>query len=345
LSDSTEDLQAQVNQARSDGNALRIRGGDSKAFYGNPADGDFRILDTRCHNGVIDYAPEELMIRVRAGTPLEEVQQLLSDNGQMLPFEPPHFGGAATMGGVVASGISGPRRPYTGAVRDFVLGVTLITGQGKVLSFGGQVMKNVAGYDVSRLVVGAMGTLGVILDVSFKVLPRPEGEVTLKLPDDTAVDVYNDLLRRPCGLSAQASFDNGFFVRVSESAAVDGERTDDGLWQSIANQSLPLFQQVGQQGSDLWRISLPRLSAQYFDDAVVTEWGGAQRWLVDPAESPHDTVQNGHATLFRSNNAGMRHRFQPLAPQLAVLHRNIKKHFDPSAIFNPDRLNWYNDAD
>ena len=333
--DGAEALTHVVRQAVASRLPLHIRGGNSKAFYGNPTDPECQELDTRCHAGVIDYIPEELMIRVRAGTPLAEVEQLLAEHDQMLPFEPPSFGAAATIGGVVASGLSGPRRPYVGAVRDFVLGITLLTGNGTVLSFGGQVMKNVAGYDVSRVVVGALGSLGVILDVSFKVLPQPVPEETLCLP----VEDYRSQLRAlgtpAIGLSAHAIIAGKQYVRV-RAGAIDGDAEDGKFWQALANHQLPQLQ----RGQSLWRISVPRSSTQ-FEDADVIEWGGALRWISDPRENPHAVLQSGHGTLFRTSKQGEIKRFHPLDPVVARIHANLKQQFDPKHIFNPERLNWY----
>ncbi len=339
--DTTDILQAEVSHALADGIPLWIRGGNSKAFYGNPAVAACRELDTQSHTGVIDYVPEELMIRVRSGTPLFEVQKLLDENGQMLPFEPPDFGGKATIGGVVAAGLSGPRRPWSGAVRDFVLGVTLLTGQAKVLSFGGQVMKNVAGYDVSRLVVGAMGTLGLILDISLKVLPRPESEVTLRVcPDDFRYRI-NKLFGASIGLSAHAYLEKNLYIRVNNRSGIDGDKVDNSLWHEINNHQLPVLQ----HGQNLWRISVPQSASEYLTQASVIEWGGALRWVADPTDDPHQIITTGHATLFRSSDVMQRNRFHPLDPVVARIHRNLKQHFDPRGIFNPDRLTWRSNAD
>src|SRR5881275_3339057 len=171
MQDIVEQFQDQVRRAAEARQPLRIRGGGTKDWYGMPPAGE--LLDTRAHAGIVDYEPTELVITARCGTPLAEIEAVLAERGQMLAFEPPHFGAGATIGGAIAAGLSGPRRPYAGAVRDFVLGARIVNGKGEDLSFGGRVIKNVAGYDVSRLMAGSLGTLGIITEISFKVLPRP----------------------------------------------------------------------------------------------------------------------------------------------------------------------------
>ena len=345
MSDSTSILRDQVAQAAGRSSPLRIVGGNSKHFYGNPQPCEYETLKTGIHSGVMDYAPEELMLRVRAGTPLAEVKSLLGQEGQMLGFEPPDFGGNATMGGVVAAGLSGPRRPSAGSVRDFVLGITLLTGDATVLSFGGQVMKNVAGYDVSRLMTGAMGTLGVILDISLKVLPRPGEELTWCRRADAAADerLLGQLRRNGLGLSATATVGDRFYVRASAEADVEGDVVDGALWDRLANQQLSAF-----EGGNLWRISVPRTAPTFMEQAAVVEWEGALRWLLDPAEDPRQTFAgagvSGHATLFRSDEGDRDDRFHPLDPLVGQIHRRLKQQFDPVGIFNPGRVNWYSNA-
>lgn len=326
--DATDSLKESVTDALQHKKPLWLRGGNSKSFFGNPSDTDCTELDLRPHAGVIDYVPDELVIRVRAGTPLSEVVELLEQEGQILPFEPPNFGGASTIGGVIASGLSGPRRPYTGAVRDYVLGVNLLSGNGSVLSFGGQVMKNVAGYDVSRLVVGAMGTLGIIMDVSLKVLPKYPTEVTLRV---------SELPGSIANLSAHAIVDGQHYIRVPEGEGLAGDVVDNDFWRQLATHELSSLQ----EGDALWRISVPPSSTQYLDEAVVVEWGGALRWVADPNEQPHEVLESGHATLFRTTDDSERNRFQPLDPVVARIHENLKHNFDPQEIFNPGRMTWH----
>ena len=198
---------------------LRLRGGGSKDFYGQRLDGE--VLDTRAYRGIVDYDPTELVITARCGTPLAEIESALADKGQLLAFEPPHFGDAATLGGCIAAGLSGPRRAAAGAVRDFVLGATLMNARGEVLRFGGRVMKNVAGYDVSRLLAGSLGTLGLIVDISLKVLPNPPAEATLsfEMEQATALRKLNEWAGKPLPISASAWRGGTLGVRLSGAAA------------------------------------------------------------------------------------------------------------------------------
>lgn len=350
MSDCTDTLRDRIAEAVARSSPLRVRGGDSKYFYGNQHDfGECEVLEVGAHSGIMDYVPAELMMRVRAGTPLAEVQAALSQEGQMLGFEPPDFGGNATIGGVVAAGLSGPRRSSAGSVRDFVLGVTLLTGDATVLSFGGQVMKNVAGYDVSRLMTGAMGTLGVILDVSLKILPRPREEKTWRCSVEPAnnASLLDRLRRDGLGLSATARLGDTFYVRASGEAQINGDILSDiesdNFWAALGNHQLPEF-----EGKNLWRISVPRTAPDFIREASVVEWEGAQRWLVEPQFDPRQMLSAGHCTLFRSDsrpdNAAHQDRFHPLDPLVGKIHRRLKQQFDPAGIFNPGRVNWYRDA-
>jgi glycolate oxidase FAD binding subunit len=262
-SDTTGRLQSAVASALEASTPLQIRAGGSKDFYGRTPTGE--LLDVGDHRGVISYQPSELVITARAGTPLAELEKTLAENHQLLPFEPPHFSRAATIGGTIACGLSGPRRPWGGAVRDLVLGTRIINGRGEVLRFGGEVIKNVAGYDVSRLMTGALGTLGVILDVSMKVLPIPEAEITLAFEIDasTAIETIGEIAGTACPLSGAMHFDGGLYLRLSGArAGVDaafkklgGElQTHDELWRQLRDHSLPFF---AHEGRNLWRLSVP----------------------------------------------------------------------------------------
>lgn len=342
------ELQDAVAHAAAAGTPLRIHGGNTKSFYGRAATGE--PLDVSAHRGVVSYEPTELVITARAGTPLKEVEETLAKNGQMLPFEPPHFGEATTLGGAVASGLSGPARPYAGSVRDFVLGVVCINGKGERLSFGGQVMKNVAGYDVSRLMVGAMGTLGVLLEVSLKVLPRPRDELTIAFSIDAAaaISTMNAWAGQPLPLSACCH--DGEVLRVRLSGSESGVRSArekiggeeiaraSTYWSDLREHRLAFF------GSDapLWRLSVPAATpAPPNGSKWLLDWGGAQRWLV--SDEPADTIRrqasaaDGHAILFRGG-----HRdgdvFHPLPPAIETIHRRLKEAFDPKGILNPGRL-------
>ena len=221
-----DSLRQQILSAADDKRALRIRGGGTKDWYGVELKGD--ILDMRALSGIIDYEPTELVITARSGTPLAEIEAALREQNQMLAFEPPHFGEGATLGGVVAAGLSGPRRAASGAVRDFVLGAVLMDGRGEVLSFGGQVMKNVAGYDVSRLLAGSMGSLGVMLQHSLKVLPRPVAEASLRfeMSEIAAIEQLNVWGGQPLPVSASCWHAGVLTVRLSGAgAAVDARAT------------------------------------------------------------------------------------------------------------------------
>jgi glycolate oxidase FAD binding subunit len=344
LETSVKSLVDQVKDAIEHQNPLVIEGGGSKKFYGYLPPDELPKLSVSEHRGVIDYAPDELMIRVRAGTPLSEINQLLAENNQFLAFEPPEFTPKTTIGGVIASGLSGPRRPYSGSVMDYVLGVTLITGSGDVLSFGGQVMKNVAGYDVSRLVTGAMGTLGVILDVSLKVLPAPELERTVvrsaRVEDFQSVMLS---IRKNLPLSAVAHENGLLRLRVSGSAiAVEeamlelgGEETGNEYWDRL--NTLTHFT----ASKELWRVSLKPTSKLYLNEAAVIDWGGGLRWIVDPVKDVRGILKNedGHATLVKHpvQTSGVE-IFQPLGQPLQGIHQRLKSRFDPLGIFNPGRM-------
>jgi glycolate oxidase FAD binding subunit len=340
------EFQDRIRSAAERGTPLRLRGGGSKDFFGNQPRGE--VLDTRCYAGIVDYEPSELVLTARCGTPLAEVERALAERGQCLPFEPPHFG-AATFGGCIASGLSGPRRAAAGALRDFVLGVKLVDGKGRALGFGGQVMKNVAGYDVSRLLAGSLGTLGLIAEASLKVLPRAATEMTLQLemPEARALEAMNRWAGQPLAISATAWFDGVLSVRLSgaavavksAAAAIGGAELRESavFWEAIREQTHPFF-----SASTLWRLAVPSVTPPLaLAGAQFIEWGGAQRWLasggaaVEVRQAAHRV--GGHATLFRSADkaAGA---FAPLSPVVLQLHRGLKSTFDPAGIFNPGRL-------
>jgi glycolate oxidase FAD binding subunit len=338
------------------GAPLRIRGGGTKDWYGQRLDG--AVLDTRGYTGIIDYEPTELVITARCGTPLADIEAALAERGQMLAFEPPHFGTGATLGGAIASGLSGPRRASSGAVRDFVLGCRLLDGKGDVLSFGGQVMKNVAGYDVSRLLAGSLGTLGLLLDVSVKVLPRAPREATLVFDGVNEIDAIrnlNEWAGQPLPISASCWHDGVLALRLSgANAAVDNAiRTLGGahrgdlmpdcsrFWAGLREQQHAFFD----GDMPLWRLSVPStVGAIVLGSPQLIEWGGAQRWLRAPgdaatAERIRATVRaaGGHATLFRGGDKSVG-VFQPPAPAIARIHERLKAGFDPAGIFNPGRM-------
>jgi glycolate oxidase FAD binding subunit len=329
---------------------LRLRGGGTKDFYGGEPRGE--LFDTRAHAGIVSYEPTELVVTARCGTPLAELEGALAERGQMLAFEPPHFGAGATLGGAVAAGLSGPRRAAAGSLRDYLLGAKLLDGKGNVLSFGGQVMKNVAGYDVSRLLAGSLGILGVILEASLKVLPRPPRESTLgfEMPHARAILTLNQWAATPLPMSACAWHAGKLMLRLAGAEAAvraavrkfGGDALDDdaarSLWQGVREQTHPFF--AGE--APLWRLSVPS-TAEPLDLAgeQLIEWGGALRWLKSHAEARtvRDAAQRagGHATLFRAQDksAGA---FAPLPEVQMRLQRGLKASFDPQGIFNPGRM-------
>lgn len=347
MSDISQTLQAQVQQAAVDKTALNIVAGNSKQFYGFPVDA--QTLDVSQHKGITSYEPTELVLTARAGTPLSELEGALAEQRQCLPFEPPHFGNTATLGGSIACNFSGPARPYAGAARDLVLGCKIINGKGEILSFGGEVMKNVAGYDVSRLMCGAMGTLGVLLEVSLKVLPLPEKTTTLVMDLDyhDAWQMICKISSTPAPLSATCYDGKQLYLRFSGAeTSVDatvrklgGESLSKGeeFWYKLREQQSDFFQ----TSKPLWRISIaadaPHLE---LPGQWLYEWGHRQRWLAtdSPAEQIQNTVAEyaGHATLFRGNRNGV--FLQPLSANLHKIHLNLKNAFDPAHIFNPGKM-------
>jgi glycolate oxidase FAD binding subunit len=341
-------LQQAVRHAVDTRTPLKIVGGNSKAFLGREAAG--LLLSTLQHQGIVNYHPSELIITARAGTPLSEIEQTLAEQGQMLAFEPPHFSDQATLGGTLACGLSGPRRPFTGAARDFVLGCKLINGKAEIVSFGGEVMKNVAGYDVSRLMVGAMGTLGVLLEVSLKVLPLPalEQTVCFELDIVAAISKMTELASQSLPVSGLSYYDGILYVRLSggekavkaSAGKLGGNKTmaDHSFWPRLNEQRLDFFQ----GDMNLWRIVVPPAAAELdLAGAWLYDWGGGQRWLKseEPAQRVFSAAENvqGHAALFRSKDR-TGDVFQPLSGKLQELNRNIKQAFDPSGIFNPNRM-------
>ena len=339
---------AAIRAAAASKTPLRIRGGGSKDFYGGPLAGD--VLEVAACHGIIDYEPSELVISARGGTPLAAIEAALFENGQMLAFEPPHFGPAATLGGCIASGLSGPCRARAGAVRDFALGVRLLDGRGDDLRFGGRVMKNVAGFDVSRLITGSLGTLGVIVEASLKVLPLPAAETTLRFEKTAAeaIALMNEWAGRPLPVSATCHHDNLLTVRLSGAAAavraarqqLGGEQVADGttFWQGVREHRLDFFRQP----QPLWRLSLKSTTLPLdLPGTQLIEWNGALRWLIGDADP--QTIRamasagGGHATLFRAHDKSIG-VFQPLPPALLKIHRELKQAFDPAGIFNPRRL-------
>jgi len=341
-------LVEQLQAANAAGMPLVVRGGGSKSFFGRRCEGQPCLVGG--HTGVIDYTPAELVISARAGTPLAELEAVLAQEGQMLAFEPPHFGSTATLGGTIACGLSGPRRPYAGAARDFVLGVRCINGKGECLRLGGQVMKNVAGYDLSRLLTGSLGTLAVLLDIHLKVLPRPEADITLQqtCTAEEAVLRCNRWAGQPLPVSGACHIDDRLYLRLSGSArgVAAAARTIGGdalhecadFWQALREQQLPFFQ----GDSPLWRLSVPPAApAIDLEGEQLLDWGGAQRWVKSHAapEVIRDlaAASGGHATLYRHGDRSG-NVFHPLSTGMLALQRRLKHSFDPAGILNPGRL-------
>ncbi len=344
-----EELRERVVRARRESAPLAIRGGGSKDFYGRQIIG--QTFPVWQHAGILDYQPTELVITARAGTSLQEVQTTLADCNQMLGFEPPLFAPSATLGGVIATGLAGPRRPYAGSVSDFVLGLKVLTGKGELLRFGGQVIKNVAGFDISRLMVGAMGCLGVILEASLKVLPMPLRETTIKLEHDQAgefVKFMTALARKPLPVSAACWVGGVTWLRLSgtdtgvDSAIrrIGGEVDDQGdlFWDGVREHSHEFFQ----GGSPLLRGSVaPATPVICPQTPQLMDWGGAARWICGAGDDSEFERQvryhRGHVTRFRNvDRSGQ--VFGPVDSVNMKYQQRLKDAFDPHRILNPGRM-------
>ncbi len=346
---SLESILEQVRNAHDSGTLLEICGGGSKRFLGRSVEG--KALDVTSYSGVVDYDPSELVVTARCGTRIEELNRILDEQGQMLPFEPPQVTTAATVGGAVASGLSGPARPWSGSVRDCVLGVLCISGSAEVLRFGGRVMKNVAGYDASRLMVGAMGTLGIVMEVSFRVLPKPRFESThvFEFDEARALEFAISTGLTPAPVSGCCFYNNRLYMRLSgtesgvrsAAQAIGGDLIEDSdiFWQGIRDLTHPLFLQ---QEQELWRISLPAATRPMnLEGHSLIDWAGAQRWI----SGNHDARKvwqaaidaGGSASLFRYGDPSGE-LLPPLNPIVSRLHQNLKTGFDPKRILNRGRL-------
>jgi len=344
--DASDELAFAVGLAHANATPLAIQAGCTKDFLGEAIDGE--PLDISGHRGIVNYQPGELVLTARAGTPLTEIEAALAEQGQMLAFEPPHYGETATLGGTIAAGLSGPARPFTGAARDFVLGARIINARGEILRFGGEVMKNVAGYDLSRLMAGAYGTLGVLLELSLKVLPRPGAQTTLMFEHDaaTAIEQFGRWQRRPWPITG-AYWENGCsHIRLAGASAsvasaqqqLGGETLiDDAIfWRGVREQQRPFFATA----RALWRLSVPPATPRLeIDGECAIDWGGAQRWLSSDADA--DTIRStvaahgGHASVYRGHATP---RFHPLPEAMMTLHRRVKQSMDPADILNRGRL-------
>jgi len=343
-------LLEQINSAFNDKTPLKISAGNSKTFYGNHVDGE--IISTTEHTGIIEYQPSELVVTVRSGTLLSELEAELRSNKQMLAFEPPQHSENTTIGGVIACGLSGPRRAACGAARDFVLGTTIINGKAQKCRFGGQVMKNVAGYDASRLMAGAQGTLGVLLDISLKVLPVNETEVSLKLEIEMneSGKLIQQWIKQGLPVTASCFLKDTLYIRLgSTHSAVkrsrdiinkdfDSEEIDNNFWLLIKNQKHEFFNNTDK----LWRCSHQTTTKLYENsEDQLHEWNGALRWI----HSDNDLYtlaeeQNGHAQRYPLANSSktMTDIFHPLPPGILKIHKRLKQSFDPDNILNPGRL-------
>ena len=371
-----QDWAAQIRDAAERGACLRVRGGGSKDHLGDASQGE--VLDTTAWQGIDSYEPSELVIRARAGTPLREVEAALAERGQYLAFEPPRYAfaptqtGETTIGGAVASGISGPGRITRGAVRDHVLGSTVLTGRGEVLRFGGAVMKNVAGFDLSRLLAGSMGTLGVILDVTLKVMPQPVVSATMRfeLNEAEALAQVNQWAAQPLPLDASAWWDGLLVLRLRGARAAVASAVQrlyrerrgellappvaEAFWQGLRDHSDEFFArarqvvaQAGGQGVTLWRISVPPTTAPLgLHGEQLTEWFGGLRWVCSPApaQAVHEVVAKvgGHAHPFVAQQVAALVSLTAWSPVQQRLHRQVQRAFDPHGVFDTGRL-WPRD--
>ncbi len=342
MADCESMLQDRVLDALAGKRSLEIRGGGTKHFLGRRTEGE--ILEVCAHAGIVDYDPKELVFTARCGTRLSEIEAVLSSENQMLPFEPPHFGENATIGGTIACGLSGPRRPWAGAARDYLLGVKILNGMGELLHFGGKVMKNVAGFDCARLMAGAYGTLGVLLETSVKVLPVPAHTVTrvMECSEEQAVHFMSALLSKPVPVDGAAWCEGLLHVRLSGSfdavghARIGGEelRDADRFWRDLCEQRLGFFRDE----RPLWRVvSRPAQQPFRIPGNWLLDWGGALRWLK--CDVPEEEVRKlvsargGRARLF-----GREESLLSDSPQVIEMSRRIKHAFDPHGICNPGRM-------
>jgi glycolate oxidase FAD binding subunit len=346
--DQTLELADRVRAASARRTPLRIVGGDTKPGYGRPVDAE--PLAVAGHAGIVHYDPAELVITARGGTLLRQINEVLAASGQHLPFEPPAFGAQATLGGAIAAGLAGPSRATHGPVRDYVLGTRVLGGDGRVLRFGGEVMKNVAGYDVSRLMAGSLGILGILLDVSLKVLPLAPAHRTLAFELDAiqALPRMSGAANSNLPISASCWIDGRWYLRIAASpqtldttiGRLGGEIVADGdsVWDGVREQTLPAFV----HGESLWRVNLPArcLSLPDLPAPCCIEWGGLQRWYagVEPQRvRAAAAAASGFATWVR----GAPHDeevFTALSPAVLDLHRALKRVFDPAGVLNPGRM-------
>ncbi len=365
----------QIIEAGKQNQVLSIQGGNTKSWYGNPSQSP--ILSTTSYQGILDYQPEELVITACAGTPIAEIESTLAKKNQILPFEPPHFGDDATFGGVIAAGLAGPARISAGNLRDFVLGTRLMDGRGEDLSFGGKVMKNVAGYDVSRLLPGSLGTLALLLEASVKVLPKPAATASLRcrMGASDALKILNQWAGQPLPLNASAWIGDargegelsirlaGAMAAVTSASQMMQDRLgatalDDSeadlFWRDLREQRLSWFSQIPNDHA-LWRLSLPANCPvlelpKDCSPQIIMEWHGQERWIQGPAnQSTAQMLQDlaiqhgGHMTCFRSLSTEAFERFtrfdsNPLTAGLEAVQKRLRHSFDPFGVFTTGRL-------
>ena len=352
------EFQERIRSAAAQGGALQIQGQGSKAFYGELPKGE--LLDVSGFAGVSSYEPSELVITAKAGTPIRELEALLAEQGQHLAFEPPRFGGRGTVGGMVASGLSGPTRASQGALREHVLGLSLLNGRAELLNFGGTVMKNVAGYDVSRLMAGSLGVLGLILEVSLKVMPQPLARATVRfeLGQSQALNQLNRWGGKPLPIQASAWWDGALLLRLAGAAAavraaqqeLGGEPIPEALaqpfWDGLRDHNDEFFAGAARAvagGATLWRLSLPQTApALQLPGEQLIEWGGGQRWVTTPLPAAQmreaALAVGGHASIFLCRDAHRHGVFAPPSEALLRIQRGLKQSFDPDRVFNPGRL-------
>ena len=341
------ELLEQVRAAVAQQRPLCIAGGNSKKHIGREQAGD--PVDMSSYAGVVDYQPEELVITVRAGTTVSDLQKVLAEENQVLASEPPEFDGKATVGGSLACNLSGPSRPWQGSIRDHVLGVRIINGKAEHLRFGGEVMKNVAGYDVSRLMAGAMGTLGVLTEVTLKVAPRPEATVTVRRPvgASEALHAMNDIGRTPLPITGACWHEGGMYVRLAGPASavaaaadrIEGSSVSDDreFWRGLREMSLPFFADAG----DLWCVSLRSTRDHFMPDANwLLDWRGARRWLAAGDRDTLDRhVQEAGGELWHVRGAqGGAEVFAERGEAYRAMLLRLKRALDPAGVFNPGRL-------
>ena len=347
MGDCNEEIASQVQDAYHYKTALQIQAGNTKAFYGRNIRGE--LLSLAKHTGIVEYEPTELYITARCGTPLHEIEQTIAEQNQILPCEPPHFGSTATIGGMIAAGLAGPRRAFSGNVRDCMLGVEILNGVGQTLRFGGRVMKNVAGYDVSRLMCGALGTLGVLMSVTLRLLPKPTSEqtITLTMDSSSAIQKMNQWANSAMPITATFYDGSQLYIRISGSTStidvcskeLGGEiqNNSESFWKTVKEQTHEFFSIK----NSLWRISLPpNTKTLKINGNYAVEWNGALRWYDTTEDENTIRAQTeqagGHACLFKGNVTEQ--VFHPLPDASMHLHKQLKHVFDPANILNPGKM-------